>query len=371
MILLLLAAEVLAVVNGKPITRQEVEAALTDRARQEYTQARDDLQDFEHAAVRDYLGRQALEAEAKRQKTTTDAIYEGVLAADFDKLDANLRNRIQQQRERIYNAERATLEELVRKRLLEDAAKAKGMTVEELNRSLENQAPPVTKADLDFIKAYETSKQSVSATVPPGEQRLAAAIRAARVEEMKSALIAGGKVETRLEPPRVPVSTAGAPLAGSATAPVKVVVFTDFECPYCREAELTLRRLRQQYGDKLALCFRNYPLPNHLYARPAAIAAVCAGEQGKYFPMHELLFGHQQDLPHADYDAWAEQIGLDRAKFDACRASDQASKRVDQDIRDGVAAGVAGTPTFFVNGRLVNDDQALPGVIADEMAKAK
>jgi protein-disulfide isomerase len=371
MILLWLAAEVLAVVNGKPITREEVEASLTDRARQEYRDARDDLRDFEHAAVRDYLGRQAVEREAKQQNATPDAIYQRTVNDDFDKFDANLRNRIQQQRERIYIAERATLEEIIRKRRLEDAAKARGMTLQELNRSLENQAPPVTKADLDFIKAYENSKQSVSATLPPGEERLEAAIRAARVEQMKADSIAGGKVEWRLEPPRVAVSTAGAPLIGSASAPVRVVVFTDFECPYCREAEMTLRRIHQQYGERLAIYFRNYPLPNHLYARPAAIAAVCAAEQGRYLAMHDLLFAHQQDLPHADYPAWGDQAGLDRVKFESCRASSEADRQVDQDIREGVGAGVAGTPTFFVNGRLVHDDQALAAAVAEEMSAGK
>ena len=364
--------EVLATVNGAPITRRDLQNALTDRAKQDYRDAMDELRDVEHSAVRDYAGRQCIEREAQQQRTTAAAIYNRELATDFDRFDPNMRNRIQQQRERIYNAERATLDELVQKRLIEQAAKAKGMTVEQFNRSLESEVAPVTKSDIDFILAYENSKQKASETAPPGGQRLEAAIHAARVEQRREAIIASMRqnaaVQMRLTPPRVEVSTLNAPVAGSPAAPVRVVVFTDFECPYCKESEQTLTRLRQQYGDRIAMFYRNYPLPNHLYARPAAVAAVCASEQGRYFPLHDLLFAHQNELAHADYETWGDMAGLDRAKFDRCRASAAAAAGVDEDIREGVAAGVAGTPTFFVNGRLVRDAQMLPGVIAEEMA---
>src|SRR5204862_22171 len=138
--------EVLATVNGVAIRRGDLVKALDDRARQGYVDAADDLRDLEHSAVRDYLGRQAIEREAKETRTTPDAIYDRVLAADYERFEPNLRNRIAQQRERIFTAERQALDELIRKTLLAQAAKAKGMTVEELDRSLANQAPPVTKA---------------------------------------------------------------------------------------------------------------------------------------------------------------------------------------------------------------------------------
>jgi protein-disulfide isomerase len=367
--------EVLATVNGVAIHRSDLVKALDDRARQAYVEAADDLRDLEHSAVRDYLGRQAIAREATEARTTPDAIYDRVLAADYERFDPNLRNRIEQQRERIFTAERQSLDELIRKTLLAQAAKAKGMTVEQLDRSLANQAPPVTKADVDFIRAYEASKQKASESAPPGEARLEAAIRAARVEQMKDVLLAETRahaaIESHLAPPRVVLSLADAPMVGLPSAPVRIVEFTDFECPYCREAEATLKRIRQQYGDRVAVYFRNYPLPNHLYAMPSAIAAVCAAEQGRYLPYHDLLFEHQHELKSADYPLWAEMAGLDRAKFETCRASNEPRKRVEHDIREGVAAGVAGTPTFFVNGRAVRDDQALRAVVAEEIASAR
>jgi protein-disulfide isomerase len=366
--------EVLATVNGVTIHRSELLQTLDARTKQSYLDALDDLRDLEHSAARDYAGRVAIEREAKETHVPVGAIYDRIVADDYAHFDPNLRNRIEQQRERIFTAERQSLDELIQKRLLEQAARAKGMTVEELNQSLANQAPPVTKADVDFIKAYEASKEQASASAPPGDARLAAAIRAARVEQAREALIADARahasIASNLAPPRVALSTANAPVVGSPSAPVRIVVFTDFECPYCKESEATLKRIAQQYGNRVAFYFRNYPLPNHLYAMPSAIAAVCAEEQGRYLPYHDILFQHQNELKSADYDLWAEMAGLDRAKFDACRASAEAKKQVESDIREGVAAGVAGTPTFFVNGRIVRDDAALRAVVAEEINAA-
>lgn len=366
--------EVLATVNGVPIRRADVRNALTDRAKQDYTDALDDLRDLEHSAARDFAGKQAIEREAAQQHTTTDAVYARILSDNYSRFDANLRNRIEQQRERIFNAEKATIDEVVEKKLLEQAAQAKGMTLDQLTRSLAEQAAPVTRQDLEFIAAYENSKAAVTKSTPPGMQRVEAAIRAARVEQAKRALIeasrAHAQIATTLTPPRVPVSTAGAPLAGLPSAPVQIVEFTDFECTYCREAEETTARLRNQYGDRLAIYYRNFPLPNHLYAKPSAIAAVCAAEQGKYLPYHQYLFAHAPELAHADYTAWAASLGLDTSKFDACRASEATWNRIERDIKEGVAAGVAGTPTFFVNGRLVKDAGMLTSVVAEEMRAA-
>jgi len=235
----MLASEVLAVINGHPITRADLKASLTEAVRQSYTDAQADLQDFEHAAVRDYLGRQVVQGKPTERHEPADSIYARVLTGDFDQLDPNLRNRIQQQREIVYNIEKSALDALVDKRLFEAAARSKGMSPEALTTALSRQVAPVTKRDIDFIKAYENSKQEISTTVPPGEARLEAAIRAARVEQIRAALVdsarAHGLVASRLSPPRVVVSTSGASVVGPKSAPIQIVVFTDFECPYCRE----------------------------------------------------------------------------------------------------------------------------------------
>ena len=371
----LLASEILALVNGKAVTRADLESVLNDATRQGYHEALADLRDDEHAAVRDFLGRQAVERMAAEQHVPADSIYARAQAAHFDQFDANLRNRIQQGRGRIYDLEYSALEAVVQKRLFEAAARAKGMTPEELTSALGRQAAPVTKSDIEFIKAYEASQKDVSVTIPPGEQRLDAAIRAARIERLRMAMIDSVRARTmvgsRLEPPRVMVNTADASVVGPASAPVRIVVFTDFECPYCFESERTLSTIRETYGDRVALFYLNYPLPNHKFARPAAVAAMCAAAQGKYAEYHDLLFAHQQDLPHADYVKWAESLGLDRARFEASMASGDPDRRIDQDIREGIAAGLTSTPLFLVNGRASTNTETLLRIVAEEMPPRK
>src|SRR5690242_2582783 len=250
-----LAADVLAIVNGQPITRAELARALSAVERQSYEDAAADLQDAEHAAVREYLGRQAVERESKLQRVAADSIYGRVLAADFDRFDANLRNRIQQQRERVFALEQGALERLVQQRLFAAAARARGTSAEELTRALAAGVAPATRSDLEFIKAYEASKQQISATVPPGEGRLAVAIHDARIEQLRMAVIDSvrgrTRVETRLAPPRVAVPAASATRIGSSAAAIRIVVFTDFECPYCLEGEQVLSQIRKQYGDRV------------------------------------------------------------------------------------------------------------------------
>jgi protein-disulfide isomerase len=367
-----LASEVLALVNGKPITRAQLESVLSERERQAYHEAVADLQEDEHAAVRDFLGRQAVERATGDGRVARDSVYARTMASDFDSFDPNLRNRIQQQRERIYSLERSALDQLIDQRLFEAAAKSRGLTADELTRTLAGRTAPVTKADVEFIKAYEQSKQSVSVSAPPGEGRLQAAIREARLAGLRTAFLDSvrqqSQVGSRLAPPRVTVSTAGAAVVGPPSAPVRIVVFTDFECPYCREAEYTLKTLREQYGDRLSIYYMNYPLPNHLYAQPAAVAATCAEAQGKYMAYHDYLFAHQEELKTADYAAWAEKAGLDRKAFEAYQASGEPKRRVEQHIREGVAAGVSSTPTFLVNGRLVTDADGLMRAVTEEAA---
>ncbi len=371
----ILASEILALVNGRPITRADILAAMNNAGRQNYDEALADLVDFEHAGARDYLGRQAALRDAAQQHEPPDSIYARVLRSDYERFDANLRNRIQQQRERVYGIEKAVLDGVVEKRLFEAAARSRGMSGEALTAALAQQTGTVTKADIDFIKAYENSKAEVGATVPPGESRLEAAIRAARVERLRMAVIdsvrSKGLVGTRLSAPRVVVKTAGATLVGQASAPVHVVVFTDFECSYCHESEQTLSLIRQKYGDRVALYYFNYPLPTHPAARPAANAAMCAAAQGKYAAYHDVLFAHQSELAHPDFAGWAQAAGLDRAKFEACLAAGDTDHRIDDDIREGVAAGVDGTPTFLVNGRMVTKNDALLEVVAEEVASSR
>jgi protein-disulfide isomerase len=164
-------------------------------------------------------------------------------------------------------------------------------------------------------------------------------------------LRAAAKVEMLLEQPRVEVAGTGH-VKGPEGALVTVIEFSDYECPFCRRAEPVVEQMLKEYAGNVRFEYRHFPLESiHPQARPAAEAAVCADEQGQFWPYHAQLFaGDGSALAQPQLLASATKIGLDVNAFQACIASGRARARVDADLAAGKAAGVSGTPAFFVNG---------------------
>ncbi|TSC73997.1 MAG: DSBA oxidoreductase [Parcubacteria group bacterium Gr01-1014_44] len=161
----------------------------------------------------------------------------------------------------------------------------------------------------------------------------------------------------------VEVSADDDPFLGEKKAPVTIIEFSDFQCPFCRSFwKDTLPLIKSTYIDtgKVKFVYRDFPLSFHSGARPAAEAAECAEDQGKYWQMHDKIFNEQDkqgqgtvQFTKEDVVKWASQIGLDMGKFNSCLDSGKYRAEVDKDMADGTAAGVSGTPAFFINGRLV------------------
>ncbi len=143
------------------------------------------------------------------------------------------------------------------------------------------------------------------------------------------------------------------PVKGNPRAPVTVVVFSDFQCPFCARVEPTLKQVEQAYGASVRIAWKHKPLPFHPNAVPAALAAEAAREQGKFWPMHDKMFAAQQELSTAAYERWARELGLDLARFKAAQASEKLKARVQEDDQLAARLGVDGTPTMAVNGELV------------------
>jgi protein-disulfide isomerase len=136
-----------------------------------------------------------------------------------------------------------------------------------------------------------------------------------------------------------------------AEAPVTLVEYGDFECPYTRRARPVVRRLSQEFGDRLLFVFRNFPLSRiHPHAQAAAESAEAAADQGRYWEMHDLLIENQRHLVDEDLRRYAQRLGLDAERFDRELAQHAHARRVREDLRGGLESGVKGTPTFFVNG---------------------
>jgi protein-disulfide isomerase len=141
-----------------------------------------------------------------------------------------------------------------------------------------------------------------------------------------------------------------APVMGPASAPVTLVAFSDFQCPFCSRAVPTLKEIEDQYKGKLKVAFKQMPLPFHDKAHLAAEAALAANEQGKFWQYHDKLFANQQALDRPSLEKYAEELGLNMTKFKSALDSGKFKDKVDSDAKEGAAVGATGTPTFFING---------------------
>jgi len=156
---------------------------------------------------------------------------------------------------------------------------------------------------------------------------------------------------------KVDVSVSDDASLGDANAPVTIIEFSDYECPFCfRHAKQTFPLIKENFIDtgKVRYVFRDFPLSNHPNAQKAAEAAECAGEQGKYWEMHDILFDNQKALKIENYKLWAAELALDQTAFDGCLDSGSMESEVRQDLEDGQAIGISGTPVIFVNGRPIS-----------------
>lgn len=278
----------------------------------------------------------------------------------------------------LYLARRAALDELVGNRLIELEAKAQGVEVATfIEKEITGVAPAPTDVDAEIW--YRANAAAVQGrTFAEIREPIKGLLQQQRLDNAQAALLARLKEKTpvaiTLEPPRQTVVSAGHPAKGPANAPIEIVEFSDFQCPFCQRATPTVTQVLQKYGDQVRLVYRHFPLPNHPDAQPAAEASACAHEQGKFWPYHDRLFAEFGKLSVADLKAHAAAVGLDVTAFNACVDSGRFKTRVEQDVQEAQALGVTGTPAFFVNGRALEGAQPLEAftrLIDEELAAKK
>jgi len=159
---------------------------------------------------------------------------------------------------------------------------------------------------------------------------------------------------------------------GPADAPLTLVEYGDYECPYCGKAYPVVKEIQKRMGDRLRFVFRNFPLNTiHEHAGVAAQAAEAAAAQGKFWEMHDILYEHQDDLADRDLREYALKVGLEIYRFDADLSGEKYAKRVRDDFRGGVRSGVNGTPTFFINGVRYNGEPTPGAMLAALEAAGK
>lgn len=175
----------------------------------------------------------------------------------------------------------------------------------------------------------------------------------------------------RFDPKRkVEIDTGDAPMKGAPMAKISIVEFSDFECPHCGAAHPVLGRLLDEFAGKVNLVFKHFPLDSHKNAAPAARAAVAAQKQGRFWEMADGLFSHQRELSPQKIRELAKAAGLDMAKFDAEIASPTVQQRVELDKKEGMALGIQGTPSLFINGRAYKEGfQSLSKYLKEELER--
>jgi protein-disulfide isomerase len=149
------------------------------------------------------------------------------------------------------------------------------------------------------------------------------------------------------------VDAGESPSKGEKAAPLQVVIFSDFQCPFCSRVEPTLKQMEKEYGGKVRMVWKNYPLPFHNNAEPAAEAAMAAGAQGKFWEMHDKLFSNQQALDRPSLEKYAQELGLNVAKFKSDLDASKYKSQIESETKEGQAVGVTGTPAVFINGRKI------------------
>jgi protein-disulfide isomerase len=267
---------------------------------------------------------------------------------------------------------------MVAARLIEREAKARGISAADLTKQeVDTKVTAASDADIEFW--YQTNPSAVQGR-PLAQLRepIRSLLNEQRTMEQRDRLIdalrAKTPVSVSLDVPRQTIATAGHPSRGPATAPIEIVEFSDFQCPFCQRANPTVEQVLKVYGDKVKFVYRHYPLPNHPNARPAAEASVCADQQGQFWKYHDRLFAAPDKLTDADLKSHAAAIGLDAAAFNTCFDAGAGRSRVEQDMKDANEAGVSATPSFFINGRSLEGAQpfeAFKQIIDEELAAKK
>ena len=279
-----------------------------------------------------------------------------ISAAELDEIAAARLVRLQVQ---AYELRKQALDEMIDERLLTAEAETRGITMDELIK--------VEVTDKLTEPTDEEAKAYFDANPPRGnvdferiKPRVKAFMQRQQEQDLRGALVATlrekASVEVLLEPLRFDVDGGeGNPSYGDVeNAPVLIVEFSEFQCPYCSRVLPTIDQVKEEYGDKVAIVCRDFPLPMHKDAPKAAEAAHCAQEQDKFWEMHDLMFANQRALGVDKLKGYATELGLDEAAFATCLDSGKYADAVEADKEAGARVGVSGTPAFFINGQFLN-----------------
>ena len=284
----------------------------------------------------------------------------------LDQLDLQYK----QARDRIIGS---ALDTIVHQRILANEAKKQGKTPDEVvSAAIAAAGDP---SDLEAENWYKDNQarvgnRSLAELKPQILALLQKDRRSEATDKLEARLKAEQNVKVLYEPNRLQFSNDGAPSLGSKQAPVTLVEFSDFQCPYCQAAAPTLKQVHQKYGDKVRIIYRQFPIQSlHPFAPKAAEASLCANEQGKFWELHDQMFQDQTKLSVTDLKEKARRLGLDSRKFNACLDAGKYVEQIQNDQKEGKSVGVTGTPAMFINGVPVDGGSVPFSVLAARIDK--
>ena len=269
---------------------------------------------------------------------------------------------LMQLRNQEYDTKNKALESLIRYKVVEAEAKIRNITPEKLiELEVDSKVAEPTEGE---IEAYFLGQNRAGSRLEDVKEQYRTSLKQLKLVKARQAyadtLRAKMQVAVLLRAPAIDVAYDAARVLGNPNAPVTIVEFGDFQCPYCQKTEATLREVLSKYDGRVKLAFRDFPLVEiHARAEKAAEAARCAGEQGKFWEYHDSLFADQSKLDEASLIIRAQTLKLDEAAFKSCVGSGKFTRDIEADRQEGNKVGVSGTPAYFINGVFLSGAQPL------------
>jgi protein-disulfide isomerase len=288
------------------------------------------------------------------------AVVAGQPISEQDLLEA-VGPQLMQLRNQEYEAKSKVLESLIRHRIVEIEAKKRNISPEKLiEQEVDSKVADPTDGE---IEAYFLGQNREGARLEDVKDQYRNSLKQFKLVKARQAfadsLRAKMDVAVLLRPPHIDVAFDAGRVKGDPQAPVTIVEFSDYQCPFCKNTESVLSGLLDKYNGRVKLAYMDFPLREiHPHADSAAVASRCAGEQGKFWEFHDSLFADAAKLDDPDLIARVRTLGLKEAPFRACLASGKFKASVDADREAGIKAGVGGTPGFFINGVFLNGAQS-------------
>ncbi len=330
------------------------------------------------AAVVVLCGWAAAPAAQERQSTGAAAVVNGVTIT-LAEVEEGAAQNLAKLEEEIYNIKRTRLDALIEDRLLALEAKKRGVATSALiEAEITSRVTPVSPSEVSTF--YEANSARLPGERARWDDQIKTYLMGQRIAVRRQTFLKqlrdSADVKVLLTPPpvfRASVAIEGAPVRGAPGAPVTLVEFSDFHCPFCRKVQPVLRQLLTRYDQKIRIVYKDLPIDSlHPGARAAAEAARCAGDQGRFWPYHDKLYNSPVDGSPATLRQFAQEVGADVAQFEACQSSRKYQAPVQKDALEAANLGITGTPGFFINGRFLSGAQPIETfvrIIDEELAK--